>query len=313
MPKDSKKANTTIEATKEGLYSKLNIDALGLQDCDLYFRDKKHKSLGFNTGAVDATIDFFCKVFDLHSQKKQFERKFMESISGDGNELTKINALHSSALCALLCFFNISKDNPFEYYGVKYTDVYFEVKNKVFSNPSNIDVVLTGDDEENESSILFIECKFSEYIGAKSYQLSSKYRDGEYGEIFEDFNYSGCKVFQYGLKQLVAHYIGITNFINRDKGYDFSCYYGDERSDLYDKDFKKISFMEVIYQFENKPDYIKYKKEAESVFKALEKYQKRSQNKIELYGTTTYQELFKGENNRLLPRKVKEFYGLIEK
>ena len=313
MNNDPQNSKRPIDVAKEGLYSALDIDSLGLCEDDFYYRDTNHRSIGFKTGVVGKTIDFFCNIFNLNCYRDRFDKKFRESISGDGNELTKNDALHSSSLCALLCFFNVSPTHPFTYDDITYNNAFFEVKNKVFKTPSNMDVVLTGEDKHGNDSILFIECKFSEFIGAGAYTLSSKYTDGEYGSIFEDFRYSDCKVFQYGLKQLVAHYIGITNFVNRFTGYDLSNYYEDERASLYKKDFKNVSFIEVLFEFKNKPDYITYKNEATQVFEALKSYENRRQSKIKLYGTTTYQELFQGENNRVLPQKVGLFYRLAEK
>lgn len=319
MNNDIKKATNPIKTAKDGIYGALDIKALGLHNDNLYYRDINHESVGFKTGAVETTIDFFCKVFELDDcKRKQFDTKFRESISGNGNELTKNDALHSSSLCALLCFFNVSSSNPLEYDGIEYTDVFFEVKNKVFGTPSNMDVVLTGKDANEKNAILFIECKFSEFIGRGSEKLSSKYSDGEYGSIFNEFEYSKCKVFQSGLKQLVAHYIGITNFSNRNKDYreDMLRYYEDNdlRANLYKTDFENVSFIEVLFKLEDVEDFKTYKDEAEKVFEALKSFQNKHQNdikpKIKLNGTTTYQELFNGKNNRILPPKVKDFYRL---
>ena len=306
-----KKSDNALSKAQKGLYKVLDINALHLNNEKLYFRDRGHKSIGFRTGAVEKTIDFFCDIFDLHEYKEQFDKKFRESISGDGNELSKNDALHSSSLCALLCFFNVSEKNPLKYDNVTYTDIYFEVKNKVFdrTTPSNMDVVLTGKDAEGKDSILFVECKFSEFIKGGSSALSEKYLNSEYGDIFKEFKYSECKVFQSGLKQLVAHYIGIMNFVNHAKGYDMSKYYDDERRNLYKKTFTNVAFLEVIFDFEGEQTFTVYRKEADAVFSAL-KNDNQKRKTINLYGTTTYQKLFEGDNSKILPAKVKEFYKL---
>ena len=279
---------------------------------DLSFRDLNNTSLGFNTGTVEKTIDFFFQKFNL-SNKEQFTKKFIESISGDGNELSKNNALHSSSLCALLFFYNI-KNKPIEYNGVKYDDAFFEVKNKVIRNPSNMDVVLTGKDKNGKESILFIECKFSEFLGTRSYKLGEGYKKEPYKHIFDEFNYEKQSVFQYGLKQLVAHYIGICNFIEDNPKYkkEMSKYYkeGDDRIGLYRK-FDNVSFIEVVYEFKESNDYQTYLNETKLVFDALEKENIKTNTKINLLGTTTYQVFFK-DNLECVDDKVLKFYNIIK-
>lgn len=305
-------ADNIMKVLTKGKYKNLKPEVLNLKDNELFFRDINNTSVGFNTGAVKTTIEFFATRFKL-SDKQQFRKKFNESISGDGDELSKNNALHSSSLCALLCFYNI-KNKPIEYKGIKYDDVFFEFKNKVIRNPSNMDVVLTGKDKEGKDSILFIECKFSEFFGTGAYPLGDGYKKEPYKHIFDSFDYEKQRVFQYGLKQLVAHYIGIRNFVNLDSKYisQMKKYYRTseiDRINLYRK-FDNVSFIEIIYDFAGEIDYEDYKKETELVFSALEKEAKNDNLGINLLGTTTYQEFFSGENSNSLDRLVKEFYNL---
>ena len=42
-----------------------------------------------------------------------FKQKFSQSISGSGQELKRIATVHSSSLCALLFFYNVSEVNPY--------------------------------------------------------------------------------------------------------------------------------------------------------------------------------------------------------
>lgn len=42
-----------------------------------------------------------------------FKQKFSQSISGSGQELKRIATVHSSSLCALLFFYNVSEANPY--------------------------------------------------------------------------------------------------------------------------------------------------------------------------------------------------------
>ena len=311
-----KKFNSVKNQTR---YKNLNINALNIKDDNLLFRDLKNTSLGFDTGAVEKTFGFFENLFGLNNYK-YFKEKFLESISGDGDELSKINALHSSSLCALLCFFNI-KNKPITYRDITYNDVYFEVKNKVVRNPSNMDVVLIGKDKEGKSAILFIECKYSEFLDNGAYKLSDTYRKDPYKKIFDGFHYDEKKVFQYGLKQLVTHYIGIKNFIEGTKTNDDSYknamakYYRsdderlDERLNVY-KHFDIVSFIEVIYDFEGEDNYNEYLRETKEVFDTLEETKKIDNISLNLLGTMTYKDFFNGQNNNVLPPLVRDFYNL---
>ena len=74
----------------------LNLDALDLDESELCFKDSKHISVGFNTGAKETVANFLCHKFEL-SNKELFLEKFNESVSGDGQEFTKISTLHSSS------------------------------------------------------------------------------------------------------------------------------------------------------------------------------------------------------------------------
>ncbi len=288
----------------------LDVDALELNDSDLYWRDLKHTSVGFDV----KFSNFIIKKFDL-SDEALFKEKFEESVSGDGNEITKIDALHSSSLCALLCFYNV-KNHPLEYKGVTYDDAHFELKNKVERTPSNMDVVLTGKDGKGKNAILFIECKFSEYLGNPTYKLGKTYSEEPYKHIFDGFEYEKQKVFQYGLKQLVTHYIGIRHFINDDKYKESMSHYyreNDPRINLYRK-FDVVSFAEVVFELPNENKYSSYLEATKNVFKVLEKEKIKDGLDLNLLGTITYQYLFRdyldGRNSEVLEDKVRAFYKL---
>ncbi len=96
---------------------------------------------------------------------------FKQATSGLGQEAEKISTLHSSSLLALLYFSNVTKESPLYIDGIGYTKVWFEVKNKVFDKPSNIDVVLGNEDED----LLFIESKFTEYLFPDNSSFAKKY------------------------------------------------------------------------------------------------------------------------------------------
>ena len=289
-------------------YFGLEVEALKLSK-DMFYQKGKD-SIAFNTRIIETAGTFFEDAFQL-TNKERFRDKFLEAISGDGGELTKMDALHSSSLCALLCFYNVSKAHPIKYEGIEYTDSYFEVKNKVYDNPSNMDVVLTS----KNGAILFIECKFSEYIKSDSYKLKDKYIE-DYGSVFERLKYNSLKgMYKTGLKQLVAHHKGLCNFIdgmnNEKYKEEMSHYYEDEdkRVDLYNKPFRKVSFIEVIYELKddkNNKKFDAYHSKAKEVIDLL----KTTDDRLQLYEPITYQDLFSGDNANVLDDKVKAYYRL---
>ncbi len=101
-----------------------------------------------------------------------FDEKFNQAINGAGQEWNELNVFHSSSLLALLCFYNVSNDNPLsvkiEGKTCKFTTSEFEVSNTIGKNisgknySSHIDVKLTGECE-GKSVSLYLESKFSEY------------------------------------------------------------------------------------------------------------------------------------------------------
>ncbi len=107
-------------------------------------------------------------------QKDLFIGKYNQAVSGVEGQ--RITTLHSSSLCCLLFFYNVTRGNPLIIKGIKtkngertieFKKSCFEFKNPVFSSPSNIDVVLTGVVKEGKDKgrkvVLFLESKFSEY------------------------------------------------------------------------------------------------------------------------------------------------------
>lgn len=294
----------------KGIYEALDVNSLNLPKDKFFYRSKSKNSIGFKIDLAKPVSDFFYNAFDLENPDV-FEKKLEQSISGDGGELSKNNALHSSSLCSLLLFYNVSENNPF-YVTFKdgtihtYTKVYFEIKNKVIRNPSNMDVVLVN---EKTKEILFIECKFSEYLAhSNNYKLKKSYVD-KYGDYFDAINFKEMKVFPEGIKQLIAHYIGIKNFkeCNYKKG-TLKGFYddGDPRREIYNKQYANIAFMEVIFKLPYQ-EFEEYKDETEKVFKYLD-----SKNEITILGTKTYQELFVGDNANILSPLVASYYNLAK-
>ena len=178
--------------------------------------------------------------FEIEKDKELFKEKFKMACSGTGDEIKKITTLHSSSLCALLFFFNVTESHPIRIPGYEnyvFTSSYFEFKNKVIGFPSNIDVVLLGKNAETSKNvILFLESKFSEFIMTRQKRLeigSSYFKKGSFSEpIYQklkdkkilDFDENtSCLIScsdkgQYidGIKQMVSHYYGVRNFIKGD-------------------------------------------------------------------------------------------------
>ena len=179
------------------------------------------------------------ELFGIQS-RDTFNVKFTQSCSGSGQELKRIAVLHSSSLCALLFFYNVSKENPYtlEIEGEEYIFTYscFEYQNTVIEgrNPSNMDVVLVGAEKKSgKQTVLFLESKFSEYYERTSQQLeiAAAYLDNKYGKALYDeailakmglnrtapdgnetFILSSDEVcYLEGIKQMISHYIGIRN------------------------------------------------------------------------------------------------------
>ena len=228
-----------------------------------------------------------------------------------------MNSIKSSSLCALLCFYNISpKGRHIKIGGIEYTKSYFEVKNQVFNNPSNMDVVLANDDGD----ILFVECKFSEYLNTSPIEISSAYEDNEIsGTIYRQAAniiyknseglYESKGTYVGGLKQIISHYVGLLNF--KGKGQDYmSGYEQDDRikNEIHKGSFKNISFIEVVYNLQDEkimPLFNSYHSKSKDLIDILDK----QKTGISFLKPTTYQSVFR-ENKTVLDKKVKEFYQL---
>lgn len=114
------------------------------------------------------------EVFGITNES--FDEKFNQAINGAGQEWNELNVFHSSSLLALLCFYNVSEENPLsveiEGKTCKFTTSEFEVSNIIGKNirgrnySSYIDVKLTGT-YEGKSVSLYLESKFSEYVNQR--------------------------------------------------------------------------------------------------------------------------------------------------
>lgn len=170
---------------------------------------------------------------------RSFEEKFNQAINGAGQEWRELNVFHSSSLLALLCFYNVSNDNPLsvkiEGKTCKFTTSEFEVSNTIGKNisvknySSHIDVKLTGECE-GKSVSLYLESKFSEYVNQRG-KTSFSYTD-DYNTIYSKLQGKienldiiiGCDEitlvqtnnkrparYWQGIKQMISHYLGMKN------------------------------------------------------------------------------------------------------
>ena len=182
------------------------------------------------------------EIFDI-CNKKMFDMKFQEACDGSANESTRITTVHSSSLCALLFFYNVTEKNPLildiDGKNTIFTESIFEFQNTVIPgrNPSNVDVVLLGK-RDGRKVILFLESKFSEYYQGTgtSLNIAKEYLNKEIPGS-EIYNSSSClkmlglkketalcdsefkiqadeTMYLEGIKQMTSHYAGICHFMN---------------------------------------------------------------------------------------------------
>lgn len=192
-------------------------------------------------------INFLCTYFDIENNEN-FNRKFSEVTTGEGDELNKIVTPFSSSCQSLLFFYQVNNENPIRILGKEYNEVYFEYLNPVLQMPSSIDVVLVN---KKEGNVLFIESKLTEMIesskekdcssnhviGSTYFAKSGKWEGKGFGKLKlnkSDYEKIGIDednknikkqsiinpindnkyVYSEGIKQILAHTIGIINFRN---------------------------------------------------------------------------------------------------
>lgn len=186
------------------------------------------------------------KAFYMIENIPLFDKQYAKAVSGNGDEKKKILTLHSSSRLALLIFYNVDAEHilTLDINGeTMYFDFStFEFKNPVIGYPSNMDVVLVGQDRK---SVLFLESKFSEYYlsaGVKSAPISTRYAINKYSHWFYDSEWLASigidtsydpedklqeefklsmkdNQINYldGFKQMISHYIGIRRRIDEKK------------------------------------------------------------------------------------------------
>lgn len=182
------------------------------------------------------------------NDKERFDEAFGIVISGVGGELTKINSAISSSLLSLLFFyklFKLSDDSTLciKIGGKEYNKVFFEVRNKCVGFPSCVDVVLQS---TKEKTLLFLESKFTEYIGgvsnAETYGKSyfDLYNDNIIKGLLENQGIeidksskgelvlkckNGERKYIEGIKQSICHLIGLVQGPQKVKEENSGPYY----------------------------------------------------------------------------------------
>ena len=251
-----------------------------------------------------------------------FCSKFVQAISGDGQEANKIMTLHSSSLASFLVFYSVSKDNSI-YVMVdgkeeKFTESLFEVKNEVSDgsgNFSNVDVVLRGD-----NCILYLESKFSEYLGSGPVEVKKiDYYNTIYERLSDTLKDAGVHLktkdgkrfleredkaafYNEGLKQMISHFLGVTTEITTGR---------------LNASGKKIALGEVLFNFEDRvpicaKKYESYKTAYSILKKGLEGCVKEDDTNLIINDLTTYQCILGSESNHQflqnLPESIRRFY-----
>lgn len=275
------------------------------------------------------------EVFSIESSL--FDTKYSMAISGDGQEVKRISTLHSSSLAALLLLYSVSESKPLKCIldnnNYTFNESFFEVKTEVIDNHfSNMDVVLVGKNSEDKDVIFFLESKFSEYlhtgmcnnISLEAYKdkydgLGLNNDDAIKGLHFKGKDDVGCLQItsdtpQYcsGIKQMISHFIGVTNFAEK----------GEEAMDPKQKKFPffdellklqnsgaEILLGEVLFDFDNTvSDGTTKLSNYSRIYKQLAKILNDNTSKIRvLPKVLTYQKLLKDFE---LDKNVKAFYQL---
>ena len=281
----------------------------------------KERRLGINRLAVSTVEKYLADLFLDEGNLERFDKCYREAISGSGDEMFKMDAPWSSSLCALLFFYPVSKDNPLKIKDRTYIESFFEVKSEVYNAPSNMDVVLRSKDND----LLFIECKFTEYLTPTTKDISPKYLEdklffslvngdgclkirntGKNKRIYQAY-YNDKEIYTEGIKQIIAHLIGLRNFqkgINSQHRYNKDNEYERRRHEFYNIKYKEVRFMEVVFKFNDGFDDI-----FNTYHDAVDYLLKKSEG-VECLPPTTYQEIYKDENNKSykLDSKVVSFY-----
>lgn len=262
----------------------------------------------------DIPLNIINRVFGINIDSSLYR----QAVSGDGLEYRRITTLHSSSLAALLLFHSVSEERPIKIGGYTFNEVRFEQKTTVEgSHKSNMDVVLL-----NKDIVMFLECKFSEYLCSGKYShisqvyydtyqdlhlfdglgdmIAQNMPDNDQSEIelIQRKNYQYCA----GIKQMVSHYMGIRNFINdgfnsKDMSLGFLP--------------KKVLLAEILFALPENVDAKNRRQKYEEAYKLIAERINADSKKPDIFemlpNSFTYQDVFKSYD---LSPKIKEFYML---
>lgn len=269
------------------------------------------------------------EIFGIPSERKElFRQKFKEAISGDGQEVRRINRLGSSSLLALLCFYSVSDKNRLNIklngQECSFYDVHFECRNHIDKDGdkcSNIDVLLLGRDSDENPIALFLESKFSECFARcqKLDGISNSYRDLydrfqlEDGWEFLKYEKSdksdnelqiasrdGKAHYCQGIKQMISHYRGLETICS---SYNRQTQYGDAEHKIEGD----IYLGTIVYDFGED----EYLKDYTHLYEELVDHFPKQNNITLVEELLTYNYIFgeTGANNRFtLDNKIGQFY-----
>lgn len=231
-------------------------------------------------------------------------QKFNEATNGNGHEWKRITRLHSSSLLAFLMFSQISEKHrlviKINERNEEFSDVRFEVKNWMEDNdthPSNVDVVLS-----NNTTVLFIESKFTEYLcrSRESNDISDERYGKRFRGLFNAFQGIKCKTdrdkstlrllssdgkshYIEGLKQVVAHYMGLEYASQIG-------WFGQDREKL---NGRRLCFAEVLFDFQDGRS-LKALNDYGTLYRRLVETLPHRDDIFMFPNVKTYQEVFKG-------------------
>lgn len=290
---------------------------------------------------------------------RDFEEVYKISTGGPGNESKKINTIYSSSLLPLLVFFKLydnknkqisitcelpNSDLAADKEKVVFDQCFFEVRNKVITIPSCVDVVLYSSEKK---ILLFLESKFTEYIERNTIKTCGKsyvklYRAKAIEDALKNYieigknedkikltSKTGCYI--EGIKQSISHLIGLV----RGPQQGGIGHYPDKYYKKYEKAFSEaetLYFGTILFnpaglgvdapEFN---DYCELYKETigangAKIVNAIKEWCKninkndRGKNIKVLCNPISYQDLFKDEDNmKILTEKVQLFYALGNK
>lgn len=268
-------------------------------------------------------------------------------VNGEGNEKEKIDTIYSSSLQSLLFFSQVNKENVIKIKidGIDhiFNKVVFEYKNKVIGYPSSIDVVLIND---GTHEIAFIESKLLEIIrdsseiGKKVVGISYFKKDGAYDKVlglkkeelkslgidFESDYLEKVKglgenkkiidklsgntyVYSEGIKQVLAHLVGIVNFKSNHEDH----FYKENEDRIKDHEHYVPYYVEL---YNSLPDFEavepNYKDMLKDFINHVGKIKELNEkhNWVKDFVVLTYQNLLENNKEYKINESVKKYYHL---